>query len=235
MDTEKEPALDSTPEPKAADKSVTALPRDAPAPAAAAASNLERDVRVAIRSGRYALVAALCAAIVSSGVSAGSAIYVSTNQLESREKAEAAQVVRDKRQTAYAELAAALMAYVEALGGLQGELTQNPPDREEVRAQVLKLFDKGQMIWRAMTTVLLVGNLKLVPSVESFANDHYRPFTTNHLNPFVARNLGGSEETDEGLRQDGPPLIAEIDRMVLGTRDFLTSFLEQAREDLGIP
>ncbi|MEV0031380.1 hypothetical protein [Nocardia sp. NPDC050793] len=40
--------------------------------------------------------------------------------------------------------------------------------------------------------------------------------------------------TDEGLRRDGPPRIIEIDRMITGVTDFLTSFLTQAREDLGI-
>ncbi|MEV0544129.1 hypothetical protein [Nocardia salmonicida] len=234
MDTEREPAPEQASEPEAAAESVAVL-GVTQAPAAGATANLERDVRAAIRNGRFALATALCAAIVSSGVSAGSAIYVSTNQLERSENAEAAQAVRDKRQTAYAELATTLMMYLEELGGLKGELTQNPPDREEVRAQVLELADTGQMIWRNMITVLLVGNVEIVPSLEKFGVDYYKPFTQDHLGRFIGRNLGGSGETDEGLRQDGPPLITEIDRMTVGATDFLGSFVEQAREDLGIP
>jgi hypothetical protein len=41
---------------------------------------LEHEVRIATRNGRWALIAALCAAIVPGAVSAGCAIYVNTNQ-----------------------------------------------------------------------------------------------------------------------------------------------------------
>lgn len=230
MDTERKPQPESISDPETEDSATP--PGEATAQAAASAANLERDVRAVTRSSRYALITALCVVILSSGVSAGSAIYVSKSQLERREHAEAAQVVRDNRQTVYTELAATLMAYVEELGGLKGELTQNPPDRAEVRAQVLELLDKGQLIWRTLTTVLLVGNLAFVPALESFTYEYYVPFTKDHLSPFLAR--GGAAETDEGLRQSGPPLLAEVDRMIAGITDFLTSFLDQAREDLGI-
>ncbi|WP_067836568.1 hypothetical protein [Nocardia lijiangensis] len=234
MDGEREFESASASDPEAVAQSVTAPPGDAQPSAAAASANLERDVRVATRNGRYALITALCAAILSSGVSAGSAIYVSRSQLERNERAESAQVVRDNRQKVYVELAATLMAYLEELSGLKGELTQNPIDREEVRAQVRELLDKGQMLWRTMTTVLLVGNLEIVPSMEKFGYDYYGPFTMNHLNTFTERNFSGSGGTDESLGRDGLALITEIDRMTIGVRDFLTSFVDQAREDLGI-
>ncbi|MDT5240064.1 MAG: hypothetical protein QOG79_2396 [Mycobacterium sp.] len=65
-----------------------AEPAPAPAPASPtqpqstnpAETALEHEVRIATRNGRWALIAALCAAIVSGAVSAGSAIYVNTNQ-----------------------------------------------------------------------------------------------------------------------------------------------------------
>ena len=45
-----------------------------PQPTAPAETALEHEVRIATRNGRWALIAALCAAIVSGAVSAGSAI-----------------------------------------------------------------------------------------------------------------------------------------------------------------
>ncbi|WP_431949393.1 hypothetical protein [Nocardia lijiangensis] len=234
MDVERKFEPESASDPEAVAQSVTAPPGDAQPSAAAASANLERDVRVATRNGRYALVTALCAAILSSGVSAGSAIYVSRSQLERNERAESAQVVRDDRRDAYAELAVTLMAYAEELGGLKGELLQNPIEREEVRAQLHELVEKGQKIWHAMTTVLLVGNRAMEPSLEKFGDEHYGPFTMNHLTTFSARHFSGSGGTDESLGRDGPALIIEIDRMVVGVGDFLASFLDQARKDLGI-
>ncbi len=56
----------------------------------------------------------------------------------------------------------------------------------------------------------------------------------DHLKVFNVRNFGGPGGSDEGLRQDGPALITEIDRMITGVQEFLASFLGQAREDLGI-
>ncbi|MGW0043872.1 hypothetical protein [Rhodococcus sp. NPDC003348] len=224
MDSDRQPGPDSVPLEQ----------QQAPAAEAQASkSGLERDVRVATRSGRYALIAALCAAIVSSAVSAGSALYVSGNQLDRNERLAVAQDVRENRQEAYAEFVSALMDLNGGLGALKGALTRNPPDREVVRGIVQGLSARGLATWTAVSKVLLVGNDGLEGTVGKFA-DSYTPFFGDHLNPFASRNLQGEGERDpDGLLRDGPPLIAEIDRLIAASGDILTSFLDQAREDLG--
>lgn len=197
-------------------------------------ADLRRDLRAATRSGRYALATAVCAAIISSGVSAGAAIYVSTTEARQKESAETAQAIRENRQKVYSDFAGSLFGYLEKLSWLEGGLNQRPPDREEIRDRVAMLTDRGLAMWRMSFSVLLVGNLEMMPFVERFGADQYRPFLTEHLNPFIERNLGRSPGSEETLRADSPALVAAIEGMVGSVSDFLDGFLGLARRDLGL-
>jgi hypothetical protein len=105
-----------------------AEPAPAPAPASPtqpqstnpAETALEHEVRIATRNGRWALIAALCAAIVSGAVSAGSAIYVNTNQLDRSANLAAEQTIRADRHKAYLEFLNACSDYLGQVGVLKG-------------------------------------------------------------------------------------------------------------------
>lgn len=197
-------------------------------------ADLEREVRTATRNGRYALIAALCAAVISSGVSAGSAIYVSQHQLDRTQRVEAVQMLRDSRQAAYTELVAALTAYLYGLGTLIGELNQSIPDLEEIRTQVTDLFGERWMRFgRALTGAELVGNEELAAAIGEFGGTVTK-FLTDHLQPFVRRNLGGPGGSVEDLRRDGPPLVTAVEQMAAATGEFTGTVVELGRKDLGI-
>ncbi|MFD6224250.1 hypothetical protein [Nocardia asteroides] len=197
-------------------------------------ADLEREVRTATRNGRYALIAALCAAVISSGVSAGSAIYVSQHQLDRTQRVEAVQMLRDNRQAAYTELVAALTAYVYGLGALIGELNQSIPDVEEIRAQVADLFGERWMRFgRAMTGAELVGTEELAGAIDEFGGT-VTTFLTDHLQPFVRRNLAEPGTSVDDLRRDGPSLVTAVEQMAAEAEDFTHTIVEQGRRDLGI-
>ncbi|SUE28456.1 Uncharacterised protein [Nocardia farcinica] len=197
-------------------------------------ADLRRDVRAATRSGRYALVAALCAAVVSSGIAAGSAVYVSSTELQRKERAEVAQVVRDNRQRAYSDYAAAMMRFMEGLSGLEGELLQEPIEREEVRAQVVEVGDSVAAMSRAQITVSLVGNLDVAPIIVGFNEEHAAPFLHDRLTSFARRHLGGAPEPVEAMREEAPVMIADIERTVTAATACLSRFVDLARLDLGL-
>ncbi|MEV6063191.1 hypothetical protein [Nocardia asteroides] len=212
----------------------TAAHDDVSEEGARSTADLEREVRTATRNGRYALIAALCAAVISSGVSAGSAIYVSQHQLDRTQRVEAVQMLRDSRQAAYTELVAALTAYIYGLGTLMGELGQTVPDREEIRAQVADLFGERWMRFgRALTGAELVGNEELRAAISDFGRT-VTEFLTDHLQPFVSRNLAGPGGSVEDLRRDGPPLVTAAEQMAAAADDFTSTVVEQGRRDLGI-
>jgi hypothetical protein len=119
-----------------------AEPAPAPAPASPtqpqstnpAETALEHEVRIATRNGRWALIAALCAAIVSGAVSAGSAIYVNTNQLDRSANLAAEQTIRADRQKAYLEFLNACSEYLGQVGVLKGLFASNSTDRDALKS-----------------------------------------------------------------------------------------------------
>lgn len=232
MDTDSTPESENEPDarPAAAPMPTPDTPESAPASTA----SLERDVRTATRTGRYALATALCAAIVSSVVAAGSAVYVSRNELARNESVAAAAEVRENRQQVYADLISDVTEFAKGLGLLRGALTENPPDHENVRAAVVDLGDKGVVALKTANMVFLVGSEELIPTLDKFMTP-YDSFVRVHLNPFIFRHFGGSGDvTDpDGLFPDGPALLAEIDRLTAECADFVGDFLLRAREDLG--
>ncbi|MFD6059598.1 hypothetical protein [Rhodococcus wratislaviensis] len=167
-------------------------------------------------------------------VSAGSAVYVSRNELARKESAAAAAEVRENRQRVYADLMTGVAEYVEGLGFLEGALTRNPPDRETVRAAIDDLTRKGGAAIKTVNMVFLVGSIQLVPTLDEFMHP-YDAFVRVHLNPFILHNFGGpGDVTDpDGLLRDGPGLVDEIDRMMAESGEFVGDFIVRAREDLG--
>ncbi|MGY2033497.1 hypothetical protein [Nocardia gipuzkoensis] len=201
------------------------------------AAKLERDIKVAARNGRHALIAALCAAIVSGAVSAGSAVYVSRNTLDRNAVLAAAQVVRADRQKAYSELLAAVDEVQAALGPVRGALSRNPTGREEARSAFVEFALKGVAALKARTMAILVGSVEtsrivddvLVDKFEAFNADHLIPFSEQHLKPFGSQK----DEDNEEMLRDSPLLVAEIDRLSEELDVFDREFIEQAHKDLG--
>ncbi|WP_433667548.1 hypothetical protein ACQP06_28055 [Nocardia sp. CA-136227] len=150
-----------------------------PAEQAGARSALE----VASRSGRYALTAALIAAIVSSFVSAGSALYVSVNESNRSERQAAVHDLRTDRQKIYTDFSTAMFGVSRELGFLASRLRTHQ-SRGAVHEQIIAYAEAMLKFDAQLNLVLMAGSdgvvevvTKLVDPVQKFTADYQTPFT----------------------------------------------------------
>ena len=100
-----------------------------------------RAVDASTRSARYALTTAVTAAIISSFVSAGTAVYVSLSTSNRAEQQAISQVVHADRQNVYSDFSVALFDYTEQVALLLGKLQTRQPI-EAGRPQILNLSNQ---------------------------------------------------------------------------------------------
>ena len=206
-----------------------------PQPTAPAETALEHEVRIATRNGRWALIAALCAAIVSGAVSAGSAIYVNTNQLDRSANLATEQTIRADRQKAYLEFLNACSDYLGQVGVLKGLLAANSTDRDALKSVLNETASRGGKALSSSLGVLLAGSPKMSEILPQFAT-LVGGFSGQNMNPFILRYLtpgGPGEKDDAGLLRDEASMSAEIDKLVDEGGTVYTEVLDQARIDLG--
>jgi hypothetical protein len=206
-----------------------------PRPAAPAESGLEHEIRIASRNGRWALIAALCAAIVSGTVSAGSAIYVNTNQLDRSANLAAQQSVRTDRQKAYLDFLTACSDYLGQVGALKGLLAAHSTDREALKSAINVAASGGGKALNSSLGVLLAGSHQMAEIVPRFATV-VGDFSGQHLNPFILRYLtagGAGQADDSGMLRDEAAMSDAIDKLIDEAGTVYTEVLDQARTDLG--
>jgi hypothetical protein len=229
--------MDAVAEPQPAE----AEPKPAPAnpsppqPATPAETGLEHEIRIASRNGRWALIAALCAAIVSGAVSAGSAIYVNTNQLDRSANLAAQQSVRTDRQKAYLDFLTACSDYLGQVGALKGLLAAHSTDPEALKSAINEAASGGGKALNSSLGVLLAGRQQMAEIVPRFATV-VGDFSGQHLNPFILRYLtagGAGENGDAGMLRDEAAMSDAIDKPIDEAGTVYTDVLDQARTDLG--
>ena len=226
--------MDAVAEPEPPETEPTQAPTS-PSPPQPAETALEHEVRLASRNGRWALIAALCAAIVSGAVSAGSAIYVNTNQLDRSAGLAAQQAVRSDRQAAYLDFLTACSDYLSQVGVLKGLLAAHSTDREALKSTINETASRGGKALNSSLGVLLAGSHDMSEIVPGFATV-VGSFSGQHLNPFILRYLtvgGAGENDDAGMLRDEAAISGAIDTLIDDAGTEYTKVLDQARIDLG--
>jgi hypothetical protein len=229
--------MDAVAEPEPPEVQPTPAPASPSPPqsAAKAESGLEHEVRIATRNGRWALIAALCAAIVSGAVSAGSAIYVNTNQLDRSANLAAQQAVRADRQKAYLDFLTACSDYLSQAGALKGLLAGHSTDREALKSAINAVAAQGGKALNTSLGVLLAGSHQMAEIVPGFATV-VGDFAGQHLSPFILRYLtagGAGANDDAGMLRDEAAMSGAIDKLIDAAGTVYTEVLDQARIDLG--
>lgn len=119
---------------------------------------LQRDLRIATRSGRYALVTAVAAAVISAGISAWASTSVSNSEMSRQENFTAAQAVRKDRREVYTQYVTSFMDLDGQLTTISAALNAHPPDRAAIAAEMNKLPQFMQSHLRAEAAVRIVGS-----------------------------------------------------------------------------
>lgn len=119
---------------------------------------LQRDLRIATRSGRYALVTAVAAAVISAGISAWASTSVSNSEMNRQEHFTAAQAVRKDRREVYTQYVTSFMDLDGQLTTISAALNAHPPDRAAIAAEMNKLPQFMQSHLRAEAAVRIVGS-----------------------------------------------------------------------------
>jgi hypothetical protein len=194
---------------------------------------LDRELKVATRSGRYAVITAVAAAIISSFVSAGTAVYVAVNQSNRADRLAASQALRTDRQKIYHDFSASIFSYVQGLAALQGHLQAHHPRDSVISA--------GQALAQLQTEFLASANLVLMggnPAMQGLIGrleDDLNRGTNEQISPFFVKypwpGAPGANDT-VGSGQDCAALANSIQQLIVKIAQFDDAFVEQGRKDL---
>ena len=116
-----------------------------------------REFEAASRSARYAMLAAVGAAIISSFVAAGAAVYVSINQSNSSERLAVTQAIRQDRQQVYSDFSVTMFSYMRQLGVLSGAL-QGGGSIESVEPEITELGVQQGEFLAGVNLLLMAGS-----------------------------------------------------------------------------
>ncbi|WP_062982928.1 hypothetical protein [Nocardia anaemiae] len=195
---------------------------------------LQRDLRIATRNGRYALVTAVAAAVISAGISAWASTSVSSTQLDRQEHFAAAQAVRTDRREVYVEYATSAINLSAQLQRIRATLGAHPPDRATITAEMNKLQEPLQAHMRAEVAMRIVGS-EVGPSLERrdraitdlmVAPDSSLEVVRSHLD----RQPGALTDDDE-WRWVATAGLTAIEKFLKDTS--IDEIAERARADLG--
>ncbi|MFE3703192.1 hypothetical protein ACFXO7_35610 [Nocardia tengchongensis] len=198
------------------------------------ADALHREIRVASRNGRNALMVAVLAAVaalLSAGVTAWTSVHVSSVQLDRQETLAREQAIRKDRVNAYADFAAAYLDYVTLLGGIRGALQEQPPDPKNLQAAVAAVRDQLRPYQRDLAAVTIVGS-PMVSEISGLNEAHLAlwtgPDSMGTALTYAANHDIATDATWPGVAAAG---VASIDKFAADHS--IDKFVDQARNDLG--
>ncbi|MFI6367587.1 hypothetical protein ACIBG0_33115 [Nocardia sp. NPDC050630] len=195
---------------------------------------LQRDLRIATRNGRYALVTAVAAAVISAGISAWASTSVKSTEMNRQEHFAAAQAVRKDRREVYVEYVASVMDLAGQLTLISASLSAHPPDRATIAAGLNKLPEPIQSHLRAEAAVRIVGS-----EMGPFLARRDRALTALMSEPgsslaVVKSHLehhSGALTDDDEWRRVATAGITAIEKFLKDTS--IDEIAERARADLG--
>ncbi|MGV9972367.1 hypothetical protein [Nocardia beijingensis] len=184
------------------------------------------------RSARYALVAALCAALISSIVSASAAVYVSVNSANREDRLTTAKFLREDRQKSYHDFLANMLDFANKSGGMIGYLRGENFDG--FRSAIVD-FNHSATEFIASIEIAIITSTdnmvtvlqKFMPATQEWFDQHWAPFIDKHLKA----GRQPATETDEwkgdlaALQTAFTNFTTQLDRLS-------TEFIDQSRKDL---
>jgi hypothetical protein len=210
------------------------LPELAPAKTPESHKNPSRRQKAPARSERYAVIAAVSAAIISSFVSAGAAVYVSVNQSDRKDQQSITNAVRADREKIYTDFSGSLMNYVEQLGLFRGRLMAHQPV-DAVRSQSNDLAHGSLDMIRGANLLIMAGSpgmgdvaTRIVKAHTSFWKDHAQPFIVRYLQ---LPNPDGTNDS-AGWAKDSDALADAITDLMNKLGNLDSDFLGQGVKDL---
>jgi hypothetical protein len=185
------------------------------------------------RSARYALITAVAAAVISSFVAAGSAVYVSIHQSDRAERQAAAQAVRTDRQKVYSDFSISLFKYTDQLAAVDGMLQAHSPI-ESVRAALGDLNQRQSEFLAGLNLLLMAGSPQMQDVGAQFANA-IAEFGGAHLRPFMlsyVRIDAPAANDVAAWQRDSSALASEMDKLLVKIGDLNGAFVEQGSRQL---
>jgi hypothetical protein len=196
-------------------------------------TNTRHELDVATRSARSALITAVAAAVISSFVAAGSAVYVSINQSNRSETLARAQAVRQDSQKVYSDFSVALFSLTQQLGNLIGVL-QAHGSIDSARPEITELSRRQGEFLAGLNLLLMAGSsgmqqvgIQFSEAVSAFSRDHLAPFTAQ----YTAANAPGANNA-AGWERDSAAFVVAINDLITKIGDLNGAFVEQGVKDL---
>ncbi|MBF6334668.1 hypothetical protein IU450_02080 [Nocardia abscessus] len=198
-------------------------------------AELQHSLRIATRNGRYALVTAVAAAVISAGVSAWASTHVSSTEMNRQERFTAAQAVRKDRREVYVAYVASFMDVAAQLGRIRAALEARPPNHATVAGELSNLQEPLRAHMRAEAAVRIVGS-EMGPTLARRDRElsalMFEPADSSLM--VVRKHLDqrpGVLTDDDEWRRVAAVGLAAIEKYVSQTS--IDEIAEQARADLG--
>ncbi|MFI9631769.1 hypothetical protein ACIHAX_03660 [Nocardia sp. NPDC051929] len=193
---------------------------------------LPREADATTRSGRYALIAALCAALISSVVSASAAVYVTVNKADRDQQLALIQVTRENRQKSYYEFLASTFNFVEQTGKMAGLLRVDNLDgfrsaTVEFSQRMNKFLSTLYMASMTSSEDMIHLLAKFPEETKELLDKHYMPF----VQKYTVRTEAPSDSDERKL--DGAALDTVLMNFINRLDSLVSDFIEQGRRDLG--
>ncbi|MFG3614924.1 hypothetical protein [Nocardia sp. NPDC047654] len=183
------------------------------------------------RSGRYALIAALCAALISSFVSATAAVYVTVNKADREERLALVQVTLKNRKEAYYEFLRSAFALTAQAGLLAGFLRVD--NFEGFRSSVGDFSQRMTEFMAAISVATMSSSDNMVELMDRFPHlakemidRHYLPFIEKYTTSAAPPSDSGERERDSAALDTA--LMDFTNRLGALVNDFMT----QSRKDV---
>ncbi|HTI74804.1 MAG TPA: hypothetical protein VL634_07400 [Mycobacterium sp.] len=188
------------------------------------------ELEVATRSARSALITAVAAAVISSFVAAGSAVYVSINQSNRSESLAVAQAVRQDRQKVYSDFSVALFGFTQQLGNMVGVL-QARGSIDSARPQITELSRQQGEFLAGLNLLLMAGSSGMQQVGIQFS-EVVGAFSRDHLGPFTAQYTVDAPRDAARWEQESTAFVAAINDLISKIGDLNGAFVEQGVKDL---
>ncbi|WP_157172831.1 hypothetical protein [Nocardia exalbida] len=183
------------------------------------------------RSARYALIAALCAALISSFVSASAAVYVTVNKADREERLALVQVAQKNRKEAYYDFLRSAFALTAHVGRMAGFLRAD--NFEGFRSAMGDFSQRMTDSIAAVSVAIMASSDDMIQLLNRFPDtvremiyQHYVPFTDKYMTSAVPPSATGERDRDrEAL---ATAFVEFTNRLGAWLDDFMT----QGRADM---
>ncbi|BDT96812.1 hypothetical protein IFM12275_67880 [Nocardia sputorum] len=226
-----QPHRDKTAAPSSLDLPAEQPTGNARTESAAGEDEHTRETDTTTRSGRYALTAALCAALISSIVSASAAVYVTVNKADRDERLALVQVALKNRKDAYHDFLASAYGFVAQVGAMAGYLRVT--DLDGFRTGMTVFADRLVAFMAAADLASMASSEDMYALLQKFPQ-LTKEFIDRRYEPFVMKHMAttGIASDDDERKRDSAALDTALMDLGNGLSELLGQFTVQGRKEL---